>query len=181
MSGGSFADANEASTGELKARIDFGYAFAQPERPNMLVMPKQQMGVFVENELERLGAAAAQGQDDKIFIAAAAEIGREADRFAFVKWKERDHIAMVGKGHYNYWRRSDRFRARHGGVGLAELLEARDKFCHLLGWPVAESAEMGALKFGPGLVGQPQGRGVGRGAASVRCEAKEKQGRWNRR
>ena len=50
------ADADAVAAGRFESGIDFGHALLEPQRPEELVMAQQQMGVFVENAVQRARA-----------------------------------------------------------------------------------------------------------------------------
>ena len=72
------ADA-DLGAGSFESRINLGHSLLEPERPELVVMPEQQKGVFVEDDLHscenRVGVR--QGEHDQIFVAAALEKGRQ--------------------------------------------------------------------------------------------------------
>src|ERR1043166_4537032 len=99
--------------------MDFRHALLEPEGPERIVVPEQQMSVFVEYRLE--GKGVGQWQDDQILVASSMEESRQTGRFALALRKERTHAGLVRKREHNDGRRSNGLSPGQYGVGLAKL------------------------------------------------------------
>ncbi len=111
--------------GGVESGVNFGHALLQPQGPQAVVLPEQQVGIFVENGLHGPGIRAGQREDNQIFIAAAFKKARQTDGFALVKGQKGLHGGEVGKAQHENRRRSDGLGPGKLGIGIPELFQSR--------------------------------------------------------
>src|SRR5438034_703263 len=120
------AQSQRMSATNLEGAIDLRHAFLKPQRPEGVVVPEQQVRVFMKDRLQRYRLD--QREHDQVFVAAVMEESGEIGRFAIAKGTERADRARIGKGENNNGHRSDGLCAGEQRVGLAELFEAGGEF-----------------------------------------------------
>src|ERR1041385_8795052 len=100
-----FASSDGMRGDDFDGAIYFCHTFFEPQRPEWVVVPKQQMSVFMQDGLQRNGIR--QGEHDQIFLTASMEKGRQIRRFATMYRAKGAHRINVGEGDYDDRRRSD--------------------------------------------------------------------------
>ena len=117
----------------------------------LVVMPEQQVGVFVEDDLHacerRVGAR--QAEHDQVFVTAALEEGRQIGGLAIVKRQEWLQRFMVGKSHHHNRRRCHRLRPGQQGEGLAKLFQPPGQLVNILGRAATVDVEMRGARLQP--------------------------------
>src|SRR5438067_488563 len=93
------AQAQRMSARDFEGAIDFSHAFLEPQRPEGVIVPEQQVRVFVKDRLERYRFD--QGEHDQVFVAATMEESGEVGWFAIAKGTERAHRGSIRKGENN--------------------------------------------------------------------------------
>ena len=143
------ADARAIAAVNLESGVDLGHPFGQPQWPVGLIMPQQQVGVFVKNDLEGAGLETGQRQHHQVLVAAAAEERRQVGRLALVERQKRLHGGWIGKGHDDDRRRRHRLRSGQPGVSVAKLLEPHGEPGDLLRGAATKDMEIGSAGFEP--------------------------------
>ena len=138
-------------TGGRKRGIDFGHAFLEPDGPDAVVAPEQQMGVFVEDDghVHRGGARFRQGKHDEIFVIAVLKQAGEVFGLAVVERQERFHRFVVGKGHHHNRRRGDRLRSGQQRISFAKFLQLPGDLVDLLRRAATVDVEMRGARLKP--------------------------------
>ena len=144
------ADA-DLGAGGFEGGINLGHSLLEPERPELVVTPEQQMGVLVEDDLHfgesRVGAR--QGEHNQVFVAAAIEEGRQVCGLAPVKRQEWLQRFLIGKSQHHNRRRRHRLCPGQQGVGLAKLLQPPGKFVNILRRAATVDVEMRGARLQP--------------------------------
>jgi hypothetical protein len=90
-------------SGRLESGINLRHTFLEPERPDLIVMPEQQMRIFVINDIHvyKIRIGARQCQHDQVLVAAANEKTGEIGGFALIERQKWLHGFVIGKSHYD--------------------------------------------------------------------------------
>ncbi len=150
--------------GRRKRGINLGHAFLEPQRPETVVPPEQQMRVFVEDNrhVHRGGARFRQGKHDEIFVIAVLEEAGEIFGLAVVERQERFHRFVVGKGQHHNRRRGDRLRPGQQRKGFTKLLQLPGGLVDLLRRAATVDVEMRGARLEPLPLHQRNVIGAGR-------------------
>jgi len=140
--------------------INLGHAFLEPERPDFVVVAKEEMGVFMEDDVHVWRIGIGQREDDEVFVAAAREEASEISGLALIEGQERNHVVVIGKRQDDNGRGGGRIFSGEHGVGALKLFEAAHEAIGVGHVAATENVEMGAADDEPGALLKWRGRGV---------------------
>src|ERR1044071_127234 len=120
-----FASSDGMGADDFDRAIYFRHALFKPQRPKRVVVPKQQMRVFVQDGLQRNRIR--QRKHNQIFLTASMEKGGQIRRFTITNRAKWAHRINVREGDYDNRGRSDGLSTGQQGVSQAKLFKAGDQ------------------------------------------------------